>query len=95
MKPKTKRFLVLLETIMLLLWIVTTCIFLYAVFSKGARCMANPLVYGSKVLTDKNNVEFTCYCSFENNPQYTIFVDKDHWEMSQKQHSYTLNFPGG
>ncbi len=76
-----KKLWMYLEVIMLIVWIVTTFIFCYAVFSKSAKCTANPLVYGVSELQDKNNVTFTCKCQFENQLDKIIFVDSKHWEF--------------
>ena len=91
-----KKFWVIAETIMLIIWIITTIIFCYAVFSKGAKCMANPLIEGVKQLEIKNNVSFSCNCQFENNLNNVIFVDSKHWEWRNinSQNTY-LNLTGG
>jgi hypothetical protein len=89
-----KQIWIYLEALMLMLWIVTTGIFLYIVLTSGTRCLSNPLIYGSKVMSDKNNVNFTCICSGDNHPDYTIYVDKNHWEV-KKGIELNLNFTGG
>lgn len=93
------KFWVILETIMLLAWIVTTIIFLIGLFTTGTQCKANPLVYGAKVLSDKNNASFSCECSFDNEPNYIIYVDKEHWVLNSSKlvfdsTNYKLNFTG-
>lgn len=87
-----KKFWVIAETIMLMVWIITTIIFCTAVFSSGAKCKANPLIYGVKVLENKNNVTFTCNCQFENQLDKLIFVDSKHWEW-RNVNSFSLNHP--
>jgi len=89
------KFWMIAETIMLMAWIITTFIFLNAVFNKETKCMANPLVFGSKVLSDKNNASFTCKCQFSNSPDYVIFVDSKHWEYKKGVYDLDLNFTGG
>jgi hypothetical protein len=92
-----KNFLTTLEALMLIIWIITTVIFCYAVFSNGARCLGNPLTYGAKVLSNQNTADFTCNCKFDNNPNQIIFVDKKHWEWKEinLNNTYSLNFTGG
>ena len=76
--PETWR---IIEGIMLIVWVITLIIFLSQIWTNGAKCMNNPLIYGAKVMTEKNNVSFTCKCSFDNEPNTIIFVDKTHSEI--------------
>jgi len=71
-----KQFWVALETLMLIIWIVTLIIFLSQIWSKGTKCMANPLEYGANVLSfQNNNTDFSCNCKWGNAPEYTLFFN--------------------
>lgn len=85
MKEKTKKLLVMLEAIMLILWIVVTAIFVTFVFKSGTICLANPLVFGAKALSEKNQVDLKCDCQFENEPEFIIEVTKDGWILFSQQ----------
>jgi hypothetical protein len=82
MKNKYPTITFVLEGIMLIIWIITLIIFLTQVYSKGTICLTNPLVYGTKVLSEKNDANMTCLCQFDNALDYTIFVDKNHWVLN-------------
>jgi hypothetical protein len=84
MNEKTKKIMIILESIMLILWIITTAIFVTFAFNNGTRCIANPLIYGANHLSESNNANFTCSCKFSNEPSYIINVDKDKWELQLK-----------
>lgn len=76
------KFWTILEGLMLIIWIITTIFFLIAAFSDEIKCKANPLVYGVKYLGDKNNATMTCLCKFDNEPDYTIIVNKKEWILN-------------
>lgn len=95
-----KRFWIILEAIMLVIWIVTTVIFCIAAFSDGADCKANPLIYGVNYLSEENNDNLTCLCTFDSEPLFKIFVNKESWALQTVQEKpvryelpvYDLNF---
>ena len=79
------KFWSILEGITLIIWIIVTLIFVITVYSKGTKCLNNPLTFGAKELENKNNATFTCDCKFENEPNYIIFVDSKHWELKENK----------
>jgi hypothetical protein len=85
-----KRFWVILEAIKLMIWIITTILFVYAVFSDGAKALANPILFGVKF--QSKTTDFTCKCNFDNQPNLIYFFDKNKETVSQGN-SY-LNFSG-
>lgn len=94
MNQKTRDILNILSVIVLLIFSIILVFFVIAIYSKGARCMANPLVYGSKILSEQNNAEFTCECKFSNQPEHTIFVNKEEWtiERTGERFSYVPDY---
>ena len=89
------KFWVILESIMLLLWIIVTAIFLKTVYSDSAKCLANPLVFGVQRLNEENNDYMTCTCQFESRLDYSIIVNKDKWWIQEAQGTsipITFNF---
>ncbi len=74
-----KKAWMYLEVIMLMVWVITLIIFLSVVFGKEVKCMSNPLIYGTKVLSEKNEADFSCVCSFDNAPNEKILANKDGW----------------
>ncbi len=87
-----KNFRTILEAIMLIIWIITVIFFCIIVFSDGAKCKANPLVYGVNFLEEQNNATFTCSCEFDNEPDFNIIVDKEGWYLKSeaKEELYQL-----
>lgn len=98
-----KQYWIILETLLLVIWIITLIIFLIAVFNPETKCKANPLIYGTKYLSNKNNANMTCLCQFDNEPTYDIFIDRYHWELRNNAEEvdpndvyvWKLNFTGG
>ena len=41
--------------------------------TEGARCIKNPLIYGSEQLKMKNNAEFNCICTL-NKPNSPLVI---------------------
>ena len=80
-----------LEVVMLVVWIVSLLIFLGVVYSSGSKCTANPLVYGAKVLTEKNSDDFSCVCSFDSKPDYPIYVNSKEWGFEGKVSPYNMD----
>lgn len=62
---------------MLIVWIITTGVFVYFAFNKGTVCLANPLTYGVNHLSEKNDANLTCECIFSNEPLFILKVNKD------------------
>ena len=97
-----KKFWITLEAIMLIIWIVTTSIFAYTVFTKGTKCLTNPLIYGTDYLSEKNDVELRCSCVFDNEQEYRIMVEegKARLEINQVEvqestfKTFNINFTG-
>jgi len=77
-----KKTLMIIEGITLILWIITLIIFLVQVNNNSVKCLANPLVYGVKTLSEQNNASMTCLCKYDNAIAYTIFVDKNRWSLN-------------
>jgi hypothetical protein len=75
-----KKFWIMLEAIMLMIWIITTILFVYAVFSDGAKCLANPILFGVKF--QSKTVDFSCKCNFDNQPNILYTFDKNKESVS-------------
>ena len=80
MRSKTT---LILEGVMLIVWIITLIIFLTIVFTNSTQCLNNPLIFGSKILSQKNNDTFSCKCTFNKEPDYFIYVDEKGWILNQ------------
>lgn len=50
---------------------------IYYIRTEGTTCLANPLVYGAKSLSETNNEEFSCVCRLESAKRTTILVDSN------------------
>jgi len=81
MNESLKKTLMILEPIVLTILILTLVFFIYTVRTEGSKCMANPLVYGSDILSEQNQANFTCSCQFSNSLDYTIRVNRNSWEL--------------
>lgn len=64
--PRTmKTDLLTILIIVLLLIVIVTSLFIYrGIKTDGARCLADPLVYGAKQLAKANNAGLICSCGF-------------------------------
>lgn len=83
-----KKFWITLEAIMLIIWIVTTCFFIYTTQTKSIKCLANPLVFGAKHLSELNDAEFTCQCEYSNEPDYFVNFNKEKWWVEARESTY-------
>ena len=61
-------------------------------FGKEVKCMSNPLIYGTKVLSEKNDVGFSCVCSFDNEPGKKILANKDGWGYIESNNQIDLSW---
>ena len=64
------------EIIVLIVLIITLIVFLVKVQSDGAKCIANPLSYSIKAMSERNNVDMSCYCQFDSSNLLPLTVNK-------------------
>lgn len=72
MKQETWNWI---QIIVIIILIITIGFLLYYIRTEGTKCLANPLVYGAKSLTETNGEEFSCVCRLESAKRTTILVD--------------------
>ena len=86
------KFWMTVEILTLIVWIVVLVVFLANIRTKGTECIANPLVYGSKVLEEKNpEASFNCQCKFSNEPDFTVHAGSWGWEVRADNQDINVN----
>jgi hypothetical protein len=59
-------------------------ILIFTILTKGPVCMQSPFVYGSKILTEKNNADLNCECVFDNEPEFLLKFNKEKQWVERK-----------
>lgn len=71
MKQETWNWI---QIIVIIVLVIAIAFLIYYIRTEGTMCLANPLVYGAKSLTETNGEEFSCVCRLEGAKRTTILV---------------------
>lgn len=66
----------LLETLVLIVVIITLIVFIVKVQSDGAKCVSSPLRFAISDYSKANNSSMSCSCFFENMMLTPIFANR-------------------
>jgi hypothetical protein len=67
------------EPIILIIVILTLIYFIMLIKTDGAKCQANPLIYGANVIYLSNQQNIDCICSIRENPNYLYEFNRTGW----------------
>ena len=89
-----RKILHFAEPFILIVLIITLIFFIYEIQDKKAQCVANPLTYAAKILSEQNKAEFSCQCRFDNDIFNVYIVNQTGlWFQSfGKPVGYGLNY---